>query len=431
MAESIFSEDFKTQPYWWDMTPRPEAVDQVLPHSTDVLIIGSGYAGLNCAIETVGGGLETMVIDAHSAGWGCSTRNGGQISGELKPGYDQLRRKFGAAKAFDLISEARHALKWLGDNIRSRGIECEFKQCGRFVAAHNARQFSRLAYRAENQPKGLEQALTLIERKDQASEIDSDYYHGGLVIDSHCSLDPAKYHQGLLAVADAGGCSLVSDCAAINIERNADGFSVTTSRGRVNAKKVVIATSAYTGSVTSWQRRRIVPIGSYMLATEALEPSRARKLMPNHRVFSDSRKLVVYFRRSPDGRRILFGGRVSIFETDPLKSAPALRLELLRIFPQLEDVKLSHSWMGLVGFSFDYLPHLGQQDGLFYTMGYCGSGICLASYFGNRLGLQVLGKPEGNTAFDDIKFQARPYYFGKPWFLSAAVQYYRLRDRFF
>ena len=106
MTDLIFSEDFKAQPYWWDSTPRPEAVDQNLPQNTEVLIIGSGYAGLNCAIETVRGGLETLVIDAQSVGWGCSTRNGGQISGEIKPGYDELRRKHGAAKAFDLVKEA-------------------------------------------------------------------------------------------------------------------------------------------------------------------------------------------------------------------------------------------------------------------------------------------------------------------------------------
>jgi len=150
----------------------------------------------------------------------------------------------------------------------------------------------------------------------------------------------------------------VSDCAALNIERNSNGFRVTTSKGVVNAKKVVVATSGYTGTVTPWQRRRLVPIGSYMLATEKLDPARAEKLMPKKRVFSDSRKLVVYFRRSPDGNRVLFGGRVSVFESDPVKSAPALRQEMLRIFPQLEDVKLSHSWMGFVGFTFDYLPHL-------------------------------------------------------------------------
>jgi glycine/D-amino acid oxidase-like deaminating enzyme len=370
------------------------------------------------------------VIDAQSAGWGCSSRNGGQISGEIKPGYDELRRKHGADRAFDLVKEARNALEWLGEFIHSEDIDCGFNQCGRFQAAHNPSQFRRLVLQARNQPKGLEQPLTIVEPKDQASEIDSDYYHGGLVIGHHCSLDPAKYHQGLLEAAIASGCTVVADCAALDTERINNSFRVTTGRGVVNAKHVVVATNGYTGAVTPWQRRRMVPIGSYMLATERLDPARAVKLMPKQRVFSDTRKLVVYFRRSPDGDRILFGGRVSVFESDPVKSATALRQEMLRIFPQLEDVKLSHSWMGFVGFSFDYLPHLGKQDGLFYAMGYCGSGICLASYFGNRLGLQVLGKAEGKTAFDDIKFQTRPFYTGVPWFLSAAVKYYQFRDRF-
>ncbi len=430
MDDSIFSDDFKAQPYWWDGTPRPDLNDQNLPQNTEVLIIGSGYTGLNCAIQTVRGGLDTLVIDAESAGWGCSSRNGGQISGEIKPGYEELRRKHGTQKAFDLVKEARNALEWVGDFIRSEDIDCEFVQCGRFQAAHNPYQFRQLARQMENQPKGLEQPLTIIERKDQASEIDSDYYHGGLVLANHCSLDPAKYHQGLLNIAISSGCSVVSECAALNIQRDSNGFCVTTSKGVVNAKNVVIATSGYTGTVTPWQRRRLIPIGSYMLATEQLDPVRAEKLMPSKRVFSDSRKLVVYFRRSAEGNRVLFGGRVSVFESDPVKSAPALRHEMLRIFPQLEDVKLTHSWMGFVGFSFDYLPHLGEQDGLFYAMGYCGSGICLASYFGNRLGLQVLGRAEGKIAFNDIKFQTRPFYTGTPWFLSTAVKYYQVRDRF-
>ena len=429
MGDSIFSDAFKAQPYWWDATPRPDLNDQILPQNTEVLIIGSGYTGLNCAIQTIRGGLDTLVIDAESAGWGCSSRNGGQISGEIKPGYDELRRKHGAQKAFDLVKEARNALEWVGDFIRSEDIDCEFVQCGRFQAAHNPYQFRQLARQVENQPKGLEQPLTIVERKDQASEIDSDYYHGGLIIGNHCSLDPAKYHQGLLDTAIASGCTVVSECAALDIQRDNNGFCVTTSKGVVNAKKVVIATSGYTGTVTPWQRRRLIPIGSYMLATEQLDPARAEKLMPNKRVFSDSRKLVVYFRRSAEGNRILFGGRVSVFESDPVKSAPALRREMLRIFPQLEDVKLTHSWMGFVGFSFDYLPHLGEQDGLYYAMGYCGSGICLASYFGNRLGLQVLDKAEGKIAFNDIKFQTRPFYTGTPWFLSTAVKYYQVRDQ--
>jgi glycine/D-amino acid oxidase-like deaminating enzyme len=429
MTQSIYTDDFKAQPFWWDATPRPVIDAQTLPQQVDVLIIGSGYTGLNCALETSAGGMETLVIDAESAGWGCSTRNGGQISGEVKPDFQELKKKHGEKLAFDLIKGARTALEWMGEFIRAEAIDCDFRQCGRFHAAHTPAQFRKLVHYASHQPGGLEQPLGIVERKDQASEIDTGFYHGGLVIPSHCSLDPAKYHQGLLQLAIVRDCRVVSDCEALDIERSASGFNVTTSKGMVRAKKVVVATSGYTGQVTAWQRRRIIPIGSYMLATEAIEPERMSKLIPRDRVFSDSRKLVTYFRRSPDARRLLFGGRVSVFESDPVKSAPALRQQMLRIFPQLEDVKLSHAWMGFVGFSFDYLPHLGEQDGLFYAMGYCGSGISLASYFGNRLGLQVLGKAEGKIAFNDVKFQTRPFYTGVPWFLSTAVRYYQLRDR--
>ena len=160
-----------------------------------------------------------------------------------------------------------------------------------------------------------------------------------------------------------------------------------------------------------------------------MAPERAAQLMPRDRVFSDTRRIVVYFRRSPDGRSLLFGGRVSVFESDPVKSLPALRQEMLRIFPQLEDVRISHTWMGFVGYTFDTLPHLGKEDGIYYAMGYCGSGICLASYLGNRLGLQLLGREEGACAFDKPHFQTRPLYSVKPWFLAPSVRYYQLLDR--
>ncbi|MFT5503708.1 MAG: glycine/D-amino acid oxidase-like deaminating enzyme [Gammaproteobacteria bacterium] len=429
MTYSFQSRDFKNTPFWWDGTPRPAESVAALPEYVDVLIIGSGYTGLNCALQTARAGCQTLVIDAESAGWGCSARNGGQISGEIKPGYEALSRKHGIDTAKSLIGEARNALSWLKTFIEEESIDCDLRQCGRFVAAHSPRQFKQLAHSIENQPKGLEQPLRLVSKAEQGTEIDSPFYHGGLVIDQHCSLDPARYHQGLLQKSIDVGVEIVSHCRADQIDKRSDGFTVTTTKGKINCRDLVIATSGYTGNVSPWQQRRIVPIGSYMLATEALPAERAQALMPKDRVFSDTRKVVVYFRRSPDGNRVVFGGRVSVFESDPEKSLPALRAELLRIFPQLEDVKISHSWMGFVGYTFDNLPHLGVQDGIHYAMGYCGSGICLASFMGNRIGQQLLGKPEGKTAFDQIGFQTRPLYSGKPWFLGAAVRYYQLLDK--
>ena len=429
MSYDFCSDDFSAQPYWWDITPRPQNSQAPLPASTEVLVIGSGYTGLHCALETAAAGRHTTVIDAQDLGWGCSTRNGGQISGEIKPDYAELSRRYGGAEAQALIGEARAALEWIGAFIEGREIDCDFRRCGRFVAAHSPRQFDKLVKQVKNQTPGLEQPLHIVEPRDQASEIDSDYYHGGMIVDRHCSLDPAKYHSGLLRLARNAGVELVGNCAATRIEQNANGFRVITAGGVVQAREVVVATNGYTGSVTPWQRRRVIPIGSYMLATEPMPPQRAAKLMPNDRVFSDTRKIVVYFRRSADGRSLLFGGRVSVFESDPVKSLPALRAEMLRIFPQLEDVRISHTWMGFVAYTFDTLPHIGRQDGLHYAMGYCGSGICLASYLGHRLGQRLLGREEGASAFARPRFQTRPLYRGRPWFLAPSVRFYQALDR--
>ena len=429
MSYAFCSKDFAAKPYWWNGTPRPQTVGATLPTQTDVLVIGSGYTGLQCALQTAQAGRHTTVIDAEDLGWGCSSRNGGQISGEIKPDFNPLKRRYGSDQALSLIREARKALEWLGEFVEAQQIDCNYQRCGRFVAAHSPRQFKKLIAQAEQQTPGLEQTLNIIGPGDQSSEIDSRYYHGGLIVDSHCSLDPAKYHSALLQKVQDSGAETIDHCAAMHIEANKTGFRVTTSQGVIQTNELVIATNGYSGNLAAWQQRRVIPIGSYMLATEAMPIERAEKLMPHNRVFSDTRKIVVYFRRSPDGRSLIFGGRVSVYESDPIKSLPSLRQEMLRIFPQLEDVKIRNTWMGFVAYTFDGLPHLGKKEGIHYAMGYCGSGICLASYLGHRLGQQLLGQKEGATAFDQQRFQTRPFYTGNPWFLAPSVRYYQMIDR--
>ncbi len=429
MSQSIFSDDFKPESYWWDRTPRPDPLEASLPDQADVVIVGSGYTGLNAGLVTARGGLSTVAVDTEQPGWGCSSRNGGQVSGEVKPSYTALARLYGSAQAYAIIAEARNALGWIGDFIDNEDIDCDYRRCGRFHAAHSARQYAAQKQEFKHQVNGLERDGHLVDKAQIESEIDSPFYHGGLVISQHASLDPARYHQGLYERALASGCRVIDSCRVEHIVRDADGFRLNTTKGPIRAGKVIVATSGYTGLATPWHQRRIIPIGSYMLATEMLEPDLAHSLIPNDRVVSDTRKLVVYYRLSPDGRRILFGGRVSHKETDPVLSAGPLRLEMLRIFPQLADSKITHSWMGFVGYTFDNLPHLGEDDGLFYAMGYCGSGICLASYFGHRLGQQVLGIAEATIAMNGLSFQTRPFYRGNPWFLGPAIRYYQIRDR--
>ncbi len=218
------------------------------------------------------------------------------------------------------------------------------------------------------------------------------------------------------------------NCAALNIEREEDHNVVTTSLGRIIARDVVVATNGYTGKATPWMRRRVIPLGSYILATEPLEKSVIERLPPSDRMIVDTRKMVVYYRTCPERRRIIFGGRVSVSEPDPDVTAPPLHAQMVRVFPELATTRISHMWMGFVGFTFDYLPHMGLQGGVHYCMGYCGSGVSLAGYMGMKLGQQIAGLPEGDSPLLRTEFQDRFYYHGQPWFMRPALYYYKMRD---
>ncbi|SFC70812.1 Glycine/D-amino acid oxidase [Polaromonas sp. OV174] len=422
-------ENCKLTPYWWDDVPRPVVVDNPLPAQVDVAVIGAGYTGLHAALQTARGGRSTLVLDAEEAGWGCSTRNGGQVSTSIKPSFEQLARRHGAERAGEILREGQRSLAWMGEFVRSEGIACDFHQVGRFHAAHNAAQYAALAARLANQPKGLEIPAHMVPRAEQHGELGSDAYWGGAVYTQHCSVHPARYHQGLLERALAAGAQVQGRCPVAGIECQGDKFLLSTPRGQVLARDVVVATNGYTGKATPWLQRRVIPIGSYMIATEPLPDGLMDRLMPRNRIVSDTRKVVYYYRASPDRRRILFGGRVSHQETNNRVSGPLLHADMVNVFPQLRDVKISHSWSGFVAYTFDELMHVGKHEGMHYAMGYCGAGVGTSSYFGMRVGQQVLGLAEGRTALDGLAFQTRPFYTGNPWFLAPSVRYYRWRDQ--
>jgi glycine/D-amino acid oxidase-like deaminating enzyme len=427
----LFTKDFRTTPYWWDHVPRPTLPNTPLPQKADVVIIGSGYTGLSAAIETARGGRDTLVLDAEDAGFGCSTRNGGQISTSVKPGYAAMARHHGEDRALGILREGHNSLAWVSDFAAREKIDCDLRICGRFHAAHNAKQYEALARSAEAaQPGGLKVEAHVVPRAEQHSELGTDAYFGGVVYAKHASIDPGRLHQGMLDRARGAGTTVIARCPATGVRRDGAGFLVETAKGTVTAANVVIATNGYTRGITPWLQRRVIPIGSYIIATEPLPRDVMARLMPKDRIVSDTRKVVYYYRASPDGQRILFGGRVSANETDPRKSGPQLHAELVRLFPELAGTRISHSWCGFVAYTFDELAHAGQQDGMFYAMGYCGSGVGMAGYLGMRIGQQVLGRKEGATAFDGLPFPTRPFYSGKPWFLAPAVAYYRWRDRF-
>ncbi len=429
MPSTLFTPDARMAPYWWDHVPRPQLPERALPATADVVVVGSGYTGLHAALQTARAGRHTVVVDAEDAGWGCSTRNGGQVSTSVKPSLAVLARRHGAERAREILREGQRSLAWLGEFIAAEGIDCDFGVVGRFHAAHNAVQFDALVRAAQSQPAGLEVPVQIVPRSEQRRELGTDAYWGGVVYLHHASVDPARYHQGLLQRVQAAGAEVAARCPVTRLQPEDGGVRVTTARGEIRARQVVVATNGYTGALTPWLQRRVIPIGSYVIATEPLPAGLMDELMPSQRIVSDTRKVVFYYRPSPDRTRILFGGRVSVSETDPALSGPLLHADLVALFPALRDVRISHSWCGFVAYTFDELAHLGRRDGIHYAMGYCGSGVGMGSYLGMRIGQQVLGLPDGRTAFDGLSFQTRPLYTGKPWFLAPSIRYYRWRDR--
>ena len=420
--------ELKAYSYWLEELPSPSAkLAERLSDETDVAIVGSGYTGLNAALETSRGGRSTMVLDSSDPGFGCSTRNGGQVSTSIKPMQASLARKFGAERARAIRGEGEAALAWIEERVANERIDCDFRRSGRFHAAHTPRHYEQLVRNSETmREEGIE--FNAVPRSEQRSELGTDWYYGGVVYPQHASLHPARYHRGLLNSVLAEGGTVVGNCAVLNIEREPEGFVLATERGPVRARDVIVATNGYTSSLTQWLQRRVIPIGSYIIATEPLPPDLIDRLFPKNRVTSDTRKVVYYYRTSPDGTRILFGGRVSANETDPARSGPKLYAEMCRIFPELRNYGIAHSWMGTVAYTFDELAHVGVHEGIHYALGYCGSGVSMASYLGMRIGQRVLGSPEGRTAFDDLPFPARPLYSGNPWFLPSVVAWYRWRD---
>ncbi|MEO0752088.1 MAG: FAD-binding oxidoreductase [Pseudomonadota bacterium] len=428
-TSEVWMPNWTDAPYWHDGLAAATGLSSGLPSSVDVLVVGSGYTGLNAAIETARGGRSTLVLDAGDPGHGCSTRNGGQISTSIKPSYAKLAAKHGDQAARAIRDEGKTALDWIETRIANESIDCAFRRAGRFHAAHTPQHYEDLTRDAKTLARDDGIEAQVVPRAEQRRELGTDRYFGGLLFPHHAVLDPGRYHRGLLETAMKAGAQVMGHCAVLAIEKRPDGYAVQTTQGTLKARDVAVATNGYTGGATPWLQRRVIPIGSYIIATEPLPKALVDTLFPTGRIASDTCKVVYYYRTSPDRQRILFGGRVSAGETDTTISGPRLYADMCRIFPELSAYRISHSWMGTVAYTFDELPHTGVHDGIHFAMGYCGAGVSMASYLGMRMGQKVLGLAQGRTAFDDLTFSTRPLYTGKPWFLPPMVAWYRWRDR--
>lgn len=427
----ILHRDFVAEPYWWEAY-RPTAGDLAeVPREVRVAIVGGGYAGLSTALELAKQRIEAVVLEANELGFGASTRNGGAVSGGVNIGKSFTGRAAAVepARAARLLSDASDAFAAVDRLIDEEGIECFWEKKGRFVGAWTTRHFAVQQRRLDMLNGAARSGAYMVPPDRQRDEIASDYYRGGMVVERSGKLHPALYYKGLLAACRRLNIAVCAKAAAGLIARTGSGWRIETSRGAVAAGDVVIATNGYTGALTPALRRRVVPVASHIVATEELPGDLAGSLIPKGRTLSDTRRVLCYYRMSPDGRRMIFGGRARFTQVGPAVSAPILYRYMTARFPQLRGVRLTHAWTGNTAFTLDALPHMGEQEGLHFLLGCNGSGVAMMTYLGRQTARKIARVANYACSFDSPDFPGHPLYSGKPWFLPAVGGWYRLRDR--
>ena len=427
----ILHRDFTPTPYWWEAY-RPTVGDPVeVPRSARVAIVGGGYAGLSTALELAKQGIDAVVLEANELGFGASTRNGGAVSGGVNVGKSFSGRavEIDRNRAERVLSDAADAFALIDRLIGEEQIGCFWEKPGRFVGAWTKQHFRTQAQRLAQLNAAAQSGAYMVPRERQRDEIASFYYHGGMVVERSGKLHPALYYKGLLEACRRRGVTVCAKAAVGQIERAGSFWRVETSRGEVSAGDVVIATNGYTGNLTPALRRRVVPIASHIIATEELPPDLAGSLIPKGRTLSDTRRVLCYYRMSPDNRRMIFGGRARFTQVDAAISAPILHRYMTARFPQLRGVKVTHAWTGNTAFTLDALPHMGQSGDLHYCLGCNGSGVAMMTYLGWQTARKIAHAANYACSFDTPDFPDHPLYSGNPWFLPVVGGWYRLRDR--
>jgi glycine/D-amino acid oxidase-like deaminating enzyme len=419
-------------PYWWEAAPRPAEVP-ALPGKADVVIVGSGFTGLSAALTLLRNGRMPLVLERGVPGFGASTRNGGQIgSGNQKFRVRRLIELRGRQKAEAMLHEGVRMLDHIAGLIAEEQIACGFARAGRFRGAMRPEHYEALARDMEDLKAITGVESFMVPRAEQHREIGSDLFFGGSVLPGDGGLHPGLYHSGLMARIAASGGTISGQAGVTAIVAEKTGFTVTTDRGIVHARDVIIATNGYTDGLVPELGRKIVAVGSALIATAEIPEARFRLLMPTGRVYGNTLRVFSYFRAAPGERRIVWGGRIGR-HVDPRSPAAFAHLaaDLLKTFPDLADIAVTHGWDGRIGYTYDEVPHLGRtREGLHYALGYCGTGVSRATYFGHKIALQLLRAPEGRTAFDDLAFPTYPMKPVAEAMVPVVESWYRLRDRF-
>jgi glycine/D-amino acid oxidase-like deaminating enzyme len=422
------------QPFWTDDFPPAHNLTSDQPSRTTVAIIGSGYTGLHAAVPIAQNGIDVTVLEAEHIGWGASSRNGGMANPGLKLSAPELVHRFGPALGKILWQWSLDAIDHIEAFITTHNIACHFIRSGQVVLAYKPTHFTSLRKEAEWHRQHLgDETPTLVGPAELRDEINSPRYFGGLLDSRAASLHPAKYVFGLAEVAARAGAKVVENTPVLSLRKKEGKYELLTHQGLLLADQVLLATNGYTNHLVSQARRGIFSGGSYIITTEPLSPEQQDSVSPRRRMFYDTKHFLNYFRLTPDGR-MLFGGRHNLSIDLPLEqSAIELHKRMVEVFPQLENVPLSHSWTGRLGLTFDLMPHAGQIQngpvpGVHYAYGYGGHGVAVASYLGNLMGRMLAGEEVANPF---LTIPHRRYFFTpyEKLYLPLVSQWFRFLDR--
>lgn len=403
--------------------PRPRLNGDL---TADICIIGAGFTGLSAALELAEAGYKVAVLEARQVGYGASGRNGGQICTGFSPGQQRIEAQLGKADAVKCFAIAEEAKKLIVEHITKYKIDCDLKW-GYLHAIPKPSQFEGLR-EWKDEWDALGYTDTQILNKAELEErLGTSIYHGALREGGAGHFHPLNYCLGLAKAAIAAGARIFENSAVLNVE---PGPIVTarTAQGSVSAKFMIIGCNAYIGRMMPKLYGRIMPVTSYIIATEPLGENRAKSLIRDNDAVANTNFIVDYFRLTGD-TRLLFGGRASYSTLEPLNLGAYMRPRMLSVFPGLKDVKVDHAWGGYIAITSNRIPDCGRlEPNIYYAHGYSGQGVALAGMYGKLMAECVKGQAEHFDLLARIKHLPFPGGPIRTPMLVAAMLFYRIRD---
>jgi len=417
--------------YWHDTAPRfMGAVDGPIEGHYDVAVVGGGFTGLGAARQLAMAGAKVVVLEAEMVGFGASGRNGGHLNNGLAHSYLSAKQELGKERAIALYKALDASIDTLEAIIAEEGIDCNFRRAGKLKLASKPQHFEGLAKNFEAVYAEVDPDTALLSPEDLKREIGSPF-HGAMLSKKSAMMHMGRYVVGLAEAAKRRGAIIVENATVTDISKSSGRHLLKTAKGSVTADNVLMASGAYTTPNFGYFRRRIMAVGSFIIATRPLTDQEVAATMPGNRTCVNSMNIGNYWRLSPDNR-LIFGGRARFSATSDqrsdAKSGAILRESLTRIFPQLAHVEIDYCWGGLVDITKDRYPRAGFHDGLWYAMGYSGHGAQLSTHLGMTIADAILGRPDRNPV-KGLEWPAVPGHFGKPWFLPLVGLYYKMLDK--